>query len=61
MNKPSKNKYLDTENRIMVPRGEGVWGVEGGEKWVKGINCMEMGGNQLFGGVHTVRYIEVEL
>ena len=44
--KPNKNKHVDTENRVVVTRGEGVG--EGGAKWVKGINCMVMDENLNF-------------
>ena len=39
MNKPkkSKNKHIDTENRVVATREEGAWG--GRAKWVNGINC----------------------
>ena len=37
MKKPNKNKCIDTENRVVVIRGEGA---EGRAKWIKGINCM---------------------
>ena len=36
MNKPNRNKHVDTENRNL-----GVWW-RGREKWVKGIDCMVM-------------------
>ena len=40
--KPSENKHIDTENRIVVPTGErGV----GRAKGVKGVNCMVTDGN----------------
>ena len=54
--KPNKNKHEDTENRVVVTRGEGV--VSGR---VKGINCMVTDGNEIFGGEHTVEYTEVEI
>ena len=40
--KPNKNKHVDTENRVVVIRGEGT---KGRAKWIKGINCMAMDGN----------------
>ena len=27
-NKPNRNRLIDTENKLMVARGEGVWGAE---------------------------------
>ena len=33
--KPNKNIYIDTENRVVVIRGEGVGGRA---KWVKEVN-----------------------
>ena len=38
MNKPNKNKHIDTEDRVVVTRRKGV-GWERA-KWVKGISCM---------------------
>lgn len=48
----------DMENRLVVTSGEGDWGCA---KWVKGINCMVMEGNQTFGGDHFVVYTHVKL
>ena len=39
MNKPNKNKYTNTENRVVAITGEG------GIKWVKEINYIVMDGN----------------
>ena len=41
--RPSKNKYLDTENRVVVTRGEGAWVRE---SWAKEINCLITFANQ---------------
>ena len=46
------------ENRIVVTRGEGA---DKRVKWVKGINCMVMHGNEIFGVGHAVGYTEVEI
>lgn len=35
------NKHVDTENKVVVIRGERAWGRM---KWVKGINCTVMDG-----------------
>ena len=35
--------------------------VGGRMKWVKGINCMVMNRNQVFGSEHTAVYAEVEI
>ena len=37
-----EKKLTDTENRLVVTRGEGA---VGRAKWIKGVNSMEMGGN----------------
>lgn len=43
MNKPNQtNTYVDTENKVVVTRREGM---EGRVKWIQGINCMVMEGN----------------
>lgn len=41
MNQLNKNKLLDTDNRLVVPRG--VWGEERAE-WVQGVECMTTDG-----------------
>ena len=40
--KTKPKKHVDTENRVMVTRGEGVGEMA---KGVKGVNCMVMDGN----------------
>ena len=47
MNKP--NKHI--EKRGVVTRGEEVMGRA---KWVEGIDCMVMDGNEVFDGEHAV-------
>ena len=42
INKPNKNKHIDTENRIVVTRKEGV---RVRAKWVKWVNYMVMDRN----------------
>ena len=42
MNKQNKTSFTDAEIRLGVIGGEGV---EGGVKWVKGINCLVKDGN----------------
>lgn len=37
MNEQNKNKFIDTENRLVVTREEGGWRWA---KWMKGVNCM---------------------
>lgn len=44
MSKPNKNKHADTENRVMVIRGEGVGRRV---KWIKEINSVMMVGTKL--------------
>ena len=39
MNKPNKNKHIDTDRSSDYQRGRS------GAKWVKGINCMVMDGS----------------
>ena len=46
MNKPNKNKHVDTKNRVVITREEGT---EGRAKWVKRMNCMVRDGNQIWG------------
>ena len=48
-NKTKTNKYREQIGGYQ--RGSRV---ERGQKWVKGVNCMVMDGNQTFGGEHTV-------
>ena len=57
MNKQNKMN-LDTENRLVVTRGEGDWGMGG---MVKGVNCMVMNGKWTCGGDHFVVYTDVKL
>ena len=54
--KANRNKHVDTDNRVVVMRGEGA---EGRAKWVKGINFMME--TEVFGCEHTVGYTEVEI
>ena len=42
INKPNKNNHVDTENRVMVTRGEETGGRA---RWVKLFKCMVMDGN----------------
>ena len=56
--KQNKDQHIDTENRLVVTRGERGWGRA---KWVKGVNSMVTDGNYTFGGEHTVVYTEVKL
>lgn len=49
-NKTEKNKPIDTDNRMMVTRGDGAWGWAKWEKWVDG---MVMEGNWTSGGEHA--------
>ena len=52
------NKNIDTENRLVVTRGDGVqvWA-----KWMKGVKCMVMDGNYTCGGDHSVIFGDVDL
>lgn len=43
VNKQNKNNFTDTENGLVVTRGE--VGVEHGQKRAKGVSCMVMDGN----------------
>ena len=44
---------------MVTSRGGGaIWGMA---KWVKGIDCMVMDGNEIFSGEHAVVYREVEI
>lgn len=59
MNKPNQtNTYVDTENKVVVTRREGM---EGRVKWIQGINCMVMEGNSSFGHEHAIVYTEIEI
>ena len=49
MTQPTKTKHIDTENTVVVTRGEGA----GKGKWIKGVNYMVMDENYIFGGEHT--------
>lgn len=51
MKTPNKNKHVNTE---WLPEGRGRGG--GRAKWVKGINCTVMEGNDTSGGEHTEEY-----
>ena len=48
-NKIKQEQTHSKGNRLVVTRGKGV---AGGAKWVKRVNCMEMDGNQAYGGDH---------
>lgn len=50
MTKP--NKHIHTEHRVVITRRD----ERGRVKWVKGINCMVMEGNDTSGGEHTEEY-----
>ena len=54
-----QNKLVDIEKRLVFTREEGSG--EKWMKWVKGINCMVMDGNQTCGGDHFVVYTGVKL
>ena len=50
------NKYIDTEVRLVVTRGE-----EGRVKGVIGPVCMVMDGNESLGGKHNAVYTEIKI
>lgn len=54
MNKPNKSKHVDTENNLSGYQRERL----SGRGCLKGINCMMMGGNYIFGNEHIVGYAE---
>lgn len=58
MNKTNENKHVNTENRIVVTRWEGVGGRA---KQVKKVNSMVTDGNEISGGKHSGEYNEVEI
>lgn len=49
------NKLIDTENSMVVTRGESGWGKI---KRIKGIKYMMMKGDQTLGGEHTMVYTD---
>ena len=56
MNKPNKNKHLDTEKRIMIPRERSVVGVAGSNEMSKG-DQLDHDGWDLLAVDHTVGYV----
>lgn len=48
----TETKVIDTEDRLVVTKGEWV-------KWVTGVNCV-INGNQTCGGDHFVVCTDVE-
>lgn len=53
----NKNKLIDTDNRVVRTREEGV---KGRGKWVTGVKYMVTGGNQTSGGEHAKEYTDSE-
>lgn len=53
------NNQIDTENRVVVTRGEEAGHGDG--KTGKGIDSMLTNGNEIFGSEHTVVQTEVEI
>lgn len=53
-----KNKVIDTDNRMVIPKGKRRW-QEG--KLGKGIKYMKTEGNYTLGAEHAKQYTDVEL
>lgn len=48
-----QNKLIEEDNRLVVTGEEEG---RGKAKWIKGVNCMAMVGNQTFGGEYAIVY-----
>ena len=57
INKQTK-QLIDTENRLVVVRGEEAWGLG---KIGDGVNCMLTNGKQIYCGDQFVVYTKIEL
>lgn len=55
MNKQNKAKLIYTDNILVVTRGKRY---VGRVKWVKGVKCTVMNGDETFGGEHTIMYTD---
>ena len=47
MNKQNKNQLIDTNNGLVVTKGDMAWW---GTRWLMGMRCLVAGGNETFGG-----------
>ena len=56
--KQNRNKFIDTQNSLVVTRGEGGcrWA-----KWVKGVSCMVTDDSWTYCAYHCVVYTDVKL
>ena len=59
MNHQNKTRFIDTENKLEIIRGEGGWGWW--VKWAKGVIYMVMDDNWTYCGDQFVVYTDIVL